>query len=719
MTSDPSDFRTRVASAFDADGVLARAQPGFAERSGQRAMALAVADAIASGEALVAEAGTGTGKTFAYLVPALLSGARVLVSTGTRTLQDQLFRRDLPAVRQAFGLGARLALLKGRANYVCRHHLRRNLEEGRFERRDDIAQLRRIERFAALSRTGDRSEAPGIAEDAPIWAKATSTRENCLGQDCPDLADCFVFRARQAAQQADIVVVNHHLFCADLALRDEGISELLPTAGAVIFDEAHQLPEIAVQFFGRSLSTRQLGDFARDLLRIGLADARDAADWSAVSAGIEQAVRVWRLAAGRPGRRDAGQLRADREHREALAGLLGTLDATVPLLEAAAQRSRDLIRLALRGEELRRRLASWLALLDAAAADRSPPASTDRSPAAATDRSPAASRGAGSAFDDGDDRERSTASGDDAPPDPMLDEAVLWSEVHQGGVTLHATPLSVAPALKRHRQQHLRAWVFVSATLSVAGDFRHFTESVGMSDARTLQVDSPFDFRSNARLLVPQGCGDPGSDAYAERIAGVCWPLLEANHGRAFVLCTSLRMVERLAGLLRERADRQAEPLELLVQGSAPRAALLERFRSAERPVLVGSASFWEGVDVVGQQLSLVVIDKLPFAPPDDPVLRARTEALRRRGGDPFREIQLPAAAMALKQGAGRLIRSEADRGLLVVCDERLLTRSYGRRLVSSLPPFGIIRDLDEAIDWLVGEPALLSAWDDEAGSPA
>ena len=683
MSSTDPDFTLQVARAFDADGPLAASLPGFVARDGQHAMAVAVAEAIERGESLVAEAGTGTGKTFAYLVPALLAGGRVLVSTGTRTLQDQLFRRDLPLVLAAMRSGARVALLKGRSNYVCHHHLRRHLEEGRFERRDEAATLRRIERFAAISVSGDRSEAPGIAEDSPAWAKATSTRENCLGQDCPDIDRCFVFRARQAAQQADIVVVNHHLFCADLALRDEGVSELLPSASAVIFDEAHQLPEIAVQFFGRSLSTRQLTDFARDLLRIGLADARDAADWTTASGEIEQALRQWRLAAGRPGRRDAPQMRADHDQREALDQLLEVLDRTEDLLSGAAPRSRDLLRLALRGGELHRRLAQWLALLDRPVDARKAPDG---------EREEAESNLDADADADADA---------EADADAMTDEAVLWCEVHQAGVTLHATPLSVAPALRRHREQTIRTWIFVSATLAVDESFAHFTEAIGMPDARTLALGSPFDYPRNARLLVPRTCGDPSHPAFASRLLETCWPLLEGNGGRAFVLCTSLRMVERLAALLADRIAAQAESMSLLVQGSAPRAELLERFRLADKPVLVGSASFWEGVDVVGRQLSLVIIDKLPFAPPDDPVLRARTEAMRRRGGDPFREIQLPAAAMSLKQGAGRLIRSESDRGLLVVCDERLVTRGYGRSLIRSMPPFGLLRDVEQALDWL------------------
>ncbi|OJX05936.1 MAG: hypothetical protein BGO72_04535 [Burkholderiales bacterium 70-64] len=645
-----------VAAVFAATGILARSQPGYAVREGQREMALAVAEAIERPDALVAEAGTGTGKTFAYLVPALLSGGRVLISTGTKTLQDQLFRRDLPRLREVLAHGLTTALLKGRANYVCRYHLQRNLQTGRFERREDIAVLRRIERFAAVSASGERSEAPGIAEDAPAWARATSTRENCLGQDCPELAGCFLFKARQAAQQADVVVVNHHLFCADLALRDEGISELLPTTRTLVFDEAHQLPEIATQFFGRSVSTRQLLDFARDLLRNGLSDARDAADWSALAAAVEQSVRVLRAAAGgRPGRLDASELRT----REPLRAAIGEAAAQLPLavLEGAAERSRELARLAQRARELRERLAGWLSALE------------------------------------GRDE------GDAADPDAMPE--ILWAEVHQSGVTLHATPLSVAETFRRHRQGSARAWIFTSATLAVAGRFDHFTAAMGLEDARTLRWESPFDFARHALLYVPRGCGDPAAADFARRVAEAAWPLVEANHGRAFLLCTSLRMVERQAELLGQRIRAADASIELLVQGQASRLALIERFRASPNPLLIGSASFWEGVDVVGRQLSLVIIDKLPFAAPDDPILRARIEAMRRDGGDPFRQIQLPAAAMALKQGAGRLIRSENDRGVLAICDERLLTKSYGRSLVQSLPPFRIGRDEGEAIAWL------------------
>jgi ATP-dependent DNA helicase DinG len=646
-------FLDRIQAVFDPEGEIARVQPGYRRRDGQLAFAQAVGEALAGHGTLVAEAGTGIGKTFGYLVPALLSGGMVLVSTGTRTLQDQLFRRDLPRVREALQVGTRVALLKGRSNYVCRYHLRRNLEDGRFDRREDIAVLHRIDRFAAISATGDRSEAPGIPDDAPAWSRATSTRENCLGQDCPDLRECFVFKARQAAQEADLVVVNHHLLCADLALRDEGVADLLPTAQAIIFDEAHQLPEVASQFFGRSVSTRQVLDLAREALREGLSNAADAADWITLQRRLEQALRDWRLAVAGPGRLDRERLSADPGFSAATLQVHTALKALREPLQGAAERGPELGRLAARAIELERLMADWLDALD--------------------------------------------THGESA-----LGDAVLWVEVGAVGVVLHATPLSLAEVFSRHREALPRAWVFVSATLAVANDFSHFTGPLGLDGARCESWPSPFKTSEQALLYVPPGCGDPASPAFADKMVAAVLPLLDANHGRAFVLCTSLRMVELVAERLQRRSNPRADPpMDLLVQGRAPRHELLARFRQAQAPVLVGSASFWEGVDVVGEQLSLVVIDKLPFSPPDDPVLRARSDALRRRGGDPFGLIQLPAAAMALKQGAGRLIRSERDRGLLVICDERLVSRSYGRRLRASLPAMPLTRAPAEALQWV------------------
>ncbi len=655
----------RLAQAFEANGELAREIPGFSVREGQRALAHRIGQAIAAGEALIAEAGTGTGKTFAYLVPALLSGGPVVISTGTRNLQDQLFHRDLPRVRAALGVNLRVALLKGRANYVCRHHLRRNLQEGRFDRREDIAVLHRIDRFASVSVSGDRSEAPGIAEDHPVWAKAVSSRENCLGQDCADFAECFVFKARQAAQQADVLVVNHHLFCADLALRDEGVADLLPSARAVVFDEAHQLPDVATQFFGSTVSSRQLIELARDILRVGHADARDSADWMEHSRRLELAVRDWRAAADRPGRHEAQSLVRQSMLTQALGQLQTCLVDVHAVLSRAAERSRDLARLAQRVETLNDFLGRWLEGLYKLAVP---------------------ARGLNS---------------DEAPHE------ILWAEHHTAGVALHSSPLSVAEPFQRHQQAHSTSWIFVSATLSVDGSFEHFKRSLGLEQASAQQWESPFNYEQQSALWLATECGDPAASGFGHRIAEVIWPLLRQNGGRAFLLCTSLRMVTELATQIAEYAHREPQwSLEILVQGQGSRSELLERFRAARAPVLIGSASFWEGVDVVGDQLSMVVIDKLPFAPPDDPLLKARIEACRRTGEDAFGLIQLPAAAMALKQGAGRLIRSETDRGLLIICDARLRTRGYGRKLLRSLPPFAMLDSQNQALAWLEARDA-------------
>jgi len=670
-----SEYAEAVAAAFGGDGALGRAQPGFLARASQQALAVAVGETIAQAGCLIAEAGTGTGKTYAYLVPALLAGGQVIISTGTKTLQDQLLARDLPAVAAALGVGPRVAVLKGRGNYVCRHHLARNLLDGRFERREDVALLRRIERFAAISASGDRGEAPGIPEDAPVWSLATSTRENCLGQECPDWGECFVVRARQAAQRADVVIVNHHLFCADLALRDEGVAELLPDAHALIFDEAHQLPAVATQFFGAAVSSRQAIQFARDLHRVGWSEARDAADWRGLAEGIERGVRELRLEAGSPARLDRERVLRMSGFVAALTNLREALEAAQQAASGSAERSRDLQRLDERARELCARLQDWSSAVAAPDGEE------------------------GSA-------EESVA-------------AVRWVEVFAGGVTLHATPLSVAEAFRRHLSGAPRARIFTSATLSVAGRFGHFQRALGLEDARAERWESPFDYARNALLFVPQGCGEPGSAGFAEALAQEIWPLLEANRGRAFVLCTSLRMVERMAALLAERIVAGSAGLELLVQGTAPRAELLARFRGATTPVLVGSASFWEGVDVVGAQLSLLVIDKLPFAPPDDPVVRARSVAARRAGRDPFQDHHLPEAATALQQGAGRLIRSESDRGVLVVGDERLATRGYGRRLIASLPPFRRTRLRDEVLAFIAATDAGHSGPGAETGSAA
>ena len=654
-------------------GLLSQRLPGFRHRPGQLELAASIAESLSTRDCLVAEAGTGTGKTYAYLVPLLLSGARALISTGTRHLQDQLHARDLPAVKAALGVDVRTALLKGRSNYVCTHHLERALVDGRFTDPSTPGKLRRIHRFSQLSESGDRSECVDVAEDDSAWAHATSTRENCLGQECAHIKQCFVMRARREALVADVVVVNHHLFCADLALRDDGTAELLPNVEAIVFDEAHQLPDAASEFFGESVSTRQLIDLSRDLVRAGLTEARDAADWRSVSDRLERASRDLRLAfdAGgvQPGSRrlNTDSLRAMSGMDDAIDAVSADLVSVSAIVAANAGRGAELDRCGLRATELLERLQRWMGALGAL------------------------------------DGRAPVLEGDEGHAGPNADPSVVWAETHGQHVSLRRTPLSVAAAFGRHRAGASRAWVFLSATLSMGQDFTHFVDALGLQDARCQRWESPFDFAGQAACWIPRGIGAATSAGFSQRLASETWPLIVANRGRAFVLCTSLRSMRELAAAFRALDDRQGLGLTWLVQGESPRPILLERFRAAGAAVLVGSAGFWEGVDVSGDALSLVIIDKLPFAPPDDPVVQARGEAMRRDGKDPFTHSQLPEAALALKQGAGRLIRSETDRGVLVLGDERLLTRGYGKRLLASLPPFARVERYEDALQYLPG----------------
>jgi len=630
---------------FAADGPLASGVSGFKLRAQQLEMAQAIHDAIERTGVLVAEAGTGTGKTFAYLVPALLAGGKLIVSTGTKNLQDQLFDRDLPAVRGALASGASAALLKGRANYVCLYRLRRAAAAG-MPSKEEATQLRRIERFAAVTTTGDRADLADVPEDAPVWAHATSTRDNCLGQGCPDYADCFVMRARRNALAADVVVINHHLFFADVVLRDEGIAELLPACNTVIFDEAHQLPETARMFFGDSISSAQLVELARDA-RLELRAAGGASpELERLASRLEKAARDLRLALGEPATRlawsQALRLPGFADSLEMLQSCLRKLQEP---LEAQAERSEGLASCA-------RRAGATLASVV---------------------------------------RLRETEPKDE----------VRWVEVFANGARLHVTPLSSADLFSRQMQDHPRAWIFTSATLAVGEEFGHFTGELGLPDAATRRWPSPFDFAQQALLYLPKGLpADPNDGAYTDAVIDAAIPVLEASGGRAFLLFTTLRALRRAHERLRG-----AIAYPLLVQGTGSRSELLARFRALGNAVLLGSQSFWEGVDVRGEALSVVVIDKLPFAPPDDPVLAARIEAIRARGGNPFTELQLPQAVLQLKQGSGRLIRDETDRGVLMLCDPRLASRAYGRRILRSLPPMKLTRNLSEVESFFAVHP--------------
>ena len=706
-----SMFDSDIADYFSEHGPLARALPGYRSRAAQVELAEAIGQTMRERGTLVAEAGTGIGKTWAYLVPAIVQGGKVLISTGTRTLQDQLYGRDLPRVRQALAAPVSVALLKGRGNYVCHYHLDRLQGDDRaLKSRAEIAQLRKIQLFAGISKTGDRADLGDVPEDADIWQRVTSTRENCLGQDCPRIRDCFVVKARRQAQEADVVVVNHALFMADLVLREEGVTDLLPEADTVIFDEAHQLPDTATRFLGSSVSTHQLMDFGRMMEAAGLAYAREAASWGEVSRQLETAARELRLACAplerMPGRKATFEAVPEPEVFDvALAHLREVLDACVRALLGVAEKHPDLMAAGRQGAELSVRLARWAVpgrdgktspqSLDAGwGMDANAP--VHEAIAGAThDAADAERAGAADTGRRNPHLDASAAFGVD--PQPAQGPMVRWVEQGLHHVRLHAAPLSVAQAFSRYRKPG-QAWVLTSATLSVHGDFNHFVAQLGLDDARTARWESPFDYASQALLFVPQGMPEPQSPQFTERFVQTLMPLLEASPGGALVLCTTLRAVERVAQGLAEAFEQAGHDWPLLRQGDATRRELLDRFAKLNHPVLVGSASFWEGIDLPGEILTLVAIDKLPFAPPDDPVIEARLRACRAQGGNPFAEYQLPEAAIALKQGAGRLIRTEQDWGVLVVGDARLVEKPYGKRLWRGLPPFARTRSLDEAL---------------------
>ncbi|MDO8788129.1 MAG: ATP-dependent DNA helicase [Sulfuritalea sp.] len=630
---------------FAPEGPLAAAVPGFRPRPQQLEMAQRIAAAIAGNLALVTEAGTGTGKTFAYLVPALLSGGKVIVSTGTKTLQDQLFNRDLPTVRVALKVGATIALLKGRANYVCPYHLEHAMSAGRLASREEAAHLRKIARFAERTKTGDKAECIDVPEDSAAWGVATSTRENCLGQECPNVKHCFVLAARQDALAADVVVVNHHLFFADVMLKDEGMGELLPACNTIIFDEAHQLPEVAGLFFGESVSTSQIIELARDTRNEGIVAAKDYAPLQDAAQALDKAARDLRLAVkGENQRLPAARLESEAEFADALHGLANAVKELGRHLDTQAERGEGLANCLRRAQELALGLKRW--------------------------------------------RSGATDEGEDA--------VVKWVEVYSQAMSLNLTPLDIAPIFQRQMEGHPRAWIFASATLAVGSNFSHYCGELGLAAADTAVWGSPFDYEKNALLYSPTGMPDPNSAFYQEAVAEAAWPAIRASGGRAFVLCTSLRAMRRIRELLQEKLAAEGLDLPLLMQGEGSRSELLERFRFLGNAILVASQSFWEGVDVRGEALSLVVIDKLPFAPPDDPVLSARIDRLRAAGRNPFMEYQLPRAVISMKQGSGRLIRDEDDRGVLMICDPRMLGKPYGKSIWRSLPPMRRTRDVAE-----------------------
>jgi ATP-dependent DNA helicase DinG len=637
---------------FGPEGPLQRALPDFRFRRQQLRMSERVVQAMSHREALVVEAGTGTGKTFAYLVPALLSGKRVLISTGTRTLQDQLFSKDLPLLSAALGRPARVALLKGRSNYLCRYRLLQAGEQIALEgtgTRDRT--LERVSRWAMTTKSGDLAEIPGLSDSHAIWPQVTSTRDNCLGNRCGEFSRCHVALARRTAMESDVVVVNHHLLLADLALKEDGFGDILGAADAVILDEAHQIPDLATQFFGASFSSRRIENVVRDaqasLMTVGRQSAELVADgWggrvSDALRTVSSALASIAMALPRqPGRYAWNDVPANIE----------------PLVEDLAHALND--------------LAAQLQ----AAGEESP---FSKSAERVSELARTVERIAG--LDDLD--------------------GTRAVEVTQRGYTLSLLPFDVASRFQGLVRSRPCAWIFTSATLSLGEDFTHFTSRLGLAEADTLKIDSPFDYENQSILYLPQGMPDPQNPAYTEAVIDQSLPLIRASQGGAFVLFTSHRALAKAAQLLREKwADET--PYTLYVQGEAPRERLLKEFRDDGFGVLLGTTSFWEGVDVKGEALRLVIIEKLPFASPDDPITKARIDHLQATGGNAFRDYQLPEAALALKQGVGRLIRSEEDYGVVVICDPRMVGRNYGRVFVAALPPMPVTREPDEVMRFL------------------
>lgn len=654
-------LRSLVHRALQPNGPMSGSVQGFSVRAGQLQMAGEVADTIETGGALVVEAGTGIGKTFAYLIPVLLSGESTLVSTATKALQDQLFKRDLPGLMSALGVSSRLALLKGRSSYLCLHRLDFARFDALCNAPESLRQLAGVERWALTTRTGDLAELDGLDERSPVIPLVTSTRDNCLGSLCPQVQSCHVNQARREAMSADVVVVNHHLFFADLNVRESGVAELLPTVGTVVFDEAHQLNEIGVQFLGLQMSTGQFTSFGADVNKLSLQHARGLAPWNSLTAELEACANdLGALCTGPAGRRSwgpAGPQGVDPKHwASALAALSSAVAGVQAALAMLGQTAPELGALADRG----RRLMGDL-----------------------------------QAFEGG-----------------VQPGHVRWLDIGSQ-VRMVQSPLDIASAMQAivgaAPQQHVRgrAWIFTSATLGHEAGLDHFVQACGLAGARVLQVDSPFDYAKQAAVYVPLDMPKPADAAHSAAVADLVIKAATRLGGRTLVLTTTLRAMRNIGNELRCAfvADGDAA-LRVLVQGEASKRELVAQFNRASASgeqgcVLVASVSFWEGIDIPGDALQLLVIDKLPFSPPDDPLQQARALQLESLGKSAFKEMYLPQAALALKQGAGRLIRRETDVGVLVVCDIRLTQMGYGKKILKALPPMRRIQNEGEFLSAL------------------
>ncbi|MCT8830578.1 ATP-dependent DNA helicase [Glaesserella parasuis] len=631
----------KITDAFSPEGTLSQNIHGFRPRDAQLEMAQAVGRAVKFAKSAVIEAGTGTGKTFAYLVPALLSGKKTIISTGSKNLQDQLFNRDLPTIQKALKYKGKVALLKGRANYLCLERLDQVIAMGVVGDKSVLADLAKVRKWHTGTKTGDLSECITIAEDSPILPQLVSTAESCLGSDCPNYKECYVVQARRRALEADVVVVNHHLFCADMAVKETGFGELIPDAELIIFDEAHQLPDIASQYFGQSLTSRQLFDICKDSNIVYRTELKDLAQLGKASDHLQKVVQDFRLLLGDGNKR--GNLREilqDPKVIEGFAKLNENIDFLSEVVKKSLGRSETL-------DKIFERLAEVKAQLKRLG-------------------------------------------------DTSVVGYCYWYEINGRSFGLHITPLTVADKFGEQMRANQVGWIFTSATLEVGGKFDHFCQRLGIENAEQMVLQSPFDYAHQSLLCVPRYLPDTNKSHTLTELGQLLKPVIEANNGRCFLLCTSYFMMRGLADFLREQSS-----LSVLLQGETSKSRLLEKFVAEPNSVLVATQSFWEGIDVRGDALSLVIIDKLPFTAPDEPLLKARMEDCKLQGGDPFNDIQIPEAVITLKQGVGRLIRDVTDRGAVIICDSRLVMRQYGSTFLKSLPPSKRTRDLAKVLTFL------------------
>ncbi|MWP97195.1 ATP-dependent DNA helicase [Glaesserella parasuis] len=631
----------KITDAFSPEGTLSQNIHGFRPRDAQLEMAQAVGRAVKFAKSAVIEAGTGTGKTFAYLVPALLSGKKTIISTGSKNLQDQLFNRDLPTIQKALKYKGKVALLKGRANYLCLERLDQVIAMGVVGDKSVLADLAKVRKWHTGTKTGDLSECITIAEDSPILPQLVSTAESCLGSDCPNYKECYVVQARRKALEADVVVVNHHLFCADMAVKETGFGELIPDAELIIFDEAHQLPDIASQYFGQSLTSRQLFDICKDSNIVYRTELKDLAQLGKASDHLQKVVQDFRLLLGDGNkRRNLREILQDPKVIEGFAKLNENIDFLSEVVKKSLGRSETL-------DKIFERLAEVKAQLK---------------------------------------RLGNTS----------VVGYCYWYEINGRSFGLHITPLTVADKFGEQMRANQVGWIFTSATLEVGGKFDHFCQRLGIENAEQMVLQSPFDYARQSLLCVPRYLPDTNKSHTLTELGQLLKPVIEANNGRCFLLCTSYFMMRGLADFLREQSS-----LSVLLQGETSKSRLLEKFVAEPNSVLVATQSFWEGIDVRGDALSLVIIDKLPFTAPDEPLLKARMEDCKLQGGDPFNDIQIPEAVITLKQGVGRLIRDVTDRGAVIICDSRLVMRQYGSTFLKSLPPSKRTRDLAKVLTFL------------------